>query len=55
MRSCDCVAASLNLQGELLDDEVIYCSMPKGYETGLDASNATPLARAPSSTSISPS
>ena len=23
-------------QGDLLDNEVVYCSMPTGYETGLD-------------------
>ena len=33
----DFVAAFL--QGELLDNEVVYCSMPSGYATGLDASN----------------
>ena len=37
MRRWDFVAASL--QGKLLENEVVYCSMPSGYETGLDASN----------------
>ena len=39
MRRSDFVAAYL--QGELLDDGVVrlYCSMPSGYETGLDSSN----------------
>ena len=36
-RRWDFVAAFL--QGELLDNEVVYCSMPSGYATGLDASN----------------
>ena len=37
MRRGDFVAAYL--QGDLLDDvdDVVYCSMPSGYETGLDA------------------
>ena len=37
MRRWDFVAAFL--QGKLLEDEVVYCSMPSGYATGLDASN----------------
>ena len=37
MRSWDFAAAFL--QDELLDNEVVYCSMPSGYATGLDASN----------------
>ena len=37
MRRWDFVAAYL--QGELLDNEVVYCSMPSGYATGLDSSN----------------
>ena len=37
MRCWDFVAAFL--QGELLENEVVYCSMPSGYATGLDASN----------------
>ena len=39
MRRWDFVAAYL--QGELLDDEVVYCSMPPGYTTGLNPSNPT--------------
>ena len=39
MRRWDFVAAYL--QGELLDNEVVYCSMPSGYETGLDANKPT--------------
>ena len=27
------------LQGELLDNEVLYCSMPSGYATGLEPSD----------------
>ena len=37
MRRWNFVAAYL--QGELLDDEVVFCSMPSGYATGLDSSN----------------
>ena len=29
------------LQGDLLDDEVVYCSMSAGYEHGFDASKPT--------------
>ena len=37
MRRWDFVAAFL--QGKLLENEVVYCSMPSGYAIGLDASN----------------
>ena len=37
MRRWDFVAAFL--QGKLLEDEDVYCSMPPGYATGLDPSN----------------
>ena len=37
MRRWGFVAAFL--QGQLLDNEVVYCSMPSGYATGLGASN----------------
>jgi hypothetical protein len=39
MRRWDFVAAFL--QGELLEEEDVYCSMPPGYATGLDPSNPT--------------
>ena len=39
MRRWDFVAAYL--QGELLDDEVVYCSMPPGYKTGLNPNSPT--------------
>jgi hypothetical protein len=39
MRSWDFVAAYL--QGELLENEVVYCSMPTGYESGFDPSAPT--------------
>jgi hypothetical protein len=39
MRRWDFVAAYL--QGELLDDEVVYCSTPSSYKLGLDVSNPT--------------
>ena len=43
MRRWDFVAAFL--QGELLDNEVVYCSVPSGYATGLDASNPSAARR----------
>ena len=39
VRRWDFVAAYL--QGDLLDDEVVYCTMPSGFEDGLDASAPT--------------
>ena len=50
MRRWDFVAAYL--QGELLDNEVVYCSMPSGYETGLSTRAGQP-ARAPACASTS--